>query len=302
MKRIFSLLIIVLPSYLFGQTKELNFKASIDFLKLPDGMYLQEVAGVAVNSKDHVFVFHRGKHPLLEFDSQGNFLRSIADDMFITPHSVRIDKYDNIWTVDMGSHVIIKFSSDLKLQMAFGRWNRPGIETRIFGGFAHQFNMPTDIAFDSKDNIYISDGYGNSRVMKFDKDGKFIKTWGVKGDSIEQFDIPHTIVIDSNDQLYVGDRQNERIQVFNSEGVFVKALDLPGHPWGLVMYADKLYVSIGTQGRIIEVSKEGKVTGTYGSPGKKAGQFDWPHLITADSKGNLLVAEIQNWRIQKLTR
>lgn len=302
MKHIFSTLIILLPLYLLGQTKELKFEASIDFLKLPEGWYLQEVAGVAVNSKDHVFVFHRGKHPLLEFDSQGNFLRSIAEDMFITPHSVRVDKYDNIWTVDIGSHVILKFSSDLKLQMALGRWNRPGTESRMFGAFAHQFNMPTDIAFDSKDNFYISDGYGNSRVMKFDKEGTFMKTWGVKGDSTGQFDIPHTIVIDRNDQLYVGDRQNERIQVFNSEGNFLKVLPLPGHPWGLVMYANKLYVSIGTQGRIIEVSKEGKVTGTFGSLGKKPGQFDWPHLMTVDSKGNLLVAEIQNWRIQKLTR
>ena len=302
MKHIFTILVLLLPWYLWGQIKELNFKASVDFLKLPDGFYLQEVAGVAVNSKDHVFVFHRGKHPLLEFDSQGNFLRSIADDMFITPHSVKIDRYDNIWTVDMGAHVILKFSSNLKLQMVLGRWNRPGIESRMFGAFAHQFNMPTDIAFDSKDNFYISDGYGNSRVMKFDQDGTFIKTWGVKGDSIGQFDLPHTIVIDSNDQLYVGDRQNQRIQVFNSEGDFVKAWALPGHPWGLAMYADKLYVSVGTQGRIIEVSKEGKVTGTFGSQGKKTGQLEWPHLMAVDSKGNLLVAEIQNWRIQRLTR
>lgn len=278
----------------------MRFSPVIDFLKIPDGWYLQEVAGIAINSEDHIFVFHRGKHPLIEFDVEGNFIRSIADDLFVTPHGLRIDKYDNIWTTDMGSHVVLKFDADLKLQLVLGKWNTAGEEFKLFGLFSHLFNMPTDIGFDSKDNIYVTAGYGNSRVVKFDRTGVFKKTWGTKGELRGQFNLPHAIVVDGNDLLYVGDRQNRRIQIFNTEGVFINSWDQIGHPYGLVRHNDKFYMTEGTKGTVIELSMDGKITGTFGSTGRESGQFNWPHAIAVDSKGNLYVTELENWRLQKL--
>jgi len=303
MNKILLLLFLLSFIQLNGQNrKQLNFTPGTDFLKMPEGWYLQEVAGVAVNSKDHIFVFHRGKHPLIEFDAEGNFIRSIAEDLFVRPHGIRFDRYDNLWTTDVGSHVVLKFDPNLKLKMVFGKWNTAGEHTTKFNLFAHLFNMPTDVAFDSQDNIYVSDGYGNSRVVKFDRDGVFIKEWGTKGTAAGQFDVPHTIVVDDLDLIYVGDRQNQRIQIFNTSGEFIRAWENIGYTYGLVLYKDKFYMTDGVNGTLIEFSKDGKVTGTYGSTGKKLGQFEWPHMIAVDSKGNLYIAEIQTWRVQKLTR
>ncbi|HEX6892758.1 MAG TPA: peptidyl-alpha-hydroxyglycine alpha-amidating lyase family protein [Chryseolinea sp.] len=302
MKNILVGFLLLFPTLSNGQeTKELKFSPAIDFLKMPSGWYLQEVAGVAVNSEDHIFVFHRGKHPLLEFDADGKFIRSIAEDLFVSPHGLRIDKYDNLWTTDVGSHVVLKFSKNLELQMVLGKWNTAGEETKLFGLFSHLFNKPTDVGFDSQDNIFITDGYENSRIMKFDRDGVFIKSWGTKGDSVGQFNVPHTIVVDKDNLVYVGDRQNKRIQIFNTEGKFLSAWDNIGYPWGLVQYSNKFYMTDGHAGKLIELSKEGKIIGTYGGSGKKPGQFGWPHMIAVDSKGNLYIAEILNWRMQKLT-
>ena len=295
---------IVLTSFLFlvstlsnGQEpRELELFPVVDFLKMPDGWYLQEVAGVAINSDDHVFVFHRGKHPLIEFDSEGKFIRSIAEDLFVSPHGLRIDKYDNLWTTDVGSHVVLKFNKNLELQMVLGKWNTAGEELKRYGLFMHLFNKPTDVGFDRDDNIYVTDGYENSRVMKFDRNGVFVKSWGTKGDSVGQFDLPHAIIVDKDNLIYVADRQNQRIQIFNTDGQFLKTWDNIGYPWGLVQYNNKFYMTDGHAGRLIELSKEGKITGMYG----KLNQFGWPHMIAADSKGNLYITEIKTWRMQKL--
>lgn len=300
MKKTLPLYFIFLVSMAIAQdVPKLKFTPDIDFLKMPEGWYLQEVSGVAINSEDHIFVFHRGKHPLLEFDADGDFIRSIAEDLFITPHSIRIDEYDNLWTVDIGSHVVLKFDKNLKLKMIFGKWKLAGTENTRFNIFAHLFNMPTDVAFDSNDNIYITDGYGNSRVMKFDSEGEFIKTWGTPGDSTGQFNTPHTIQV-VDDLIYVGDRQNQRIQIFNTEGEPVNIWDNIGYPWALVAYDGGFYMVDGNKSKILSITKDGKINGTYGSRGKGLGQFDWPHAIAVDSKGNLYVSELQNWRVQKL--
>lgn len=279
--------------------EELKFSPVVDLLQMPEGWYLQEVAGVAVNSADHIFVFHRGKHPLLEFDSDGKFIRSIADDLFLSPHGLRIDKYDNLWTTDVGSHVVLKFDKNLELKMIFGKWNRAGQESKLYGLFAHLFDRPTDVGFDSNDNIYVTDGYGNSRVMKFDRSGAFVKSWGTKGDSVGQFDVPHTILVD-NDKVYVGDRQNQRIQIFDTDGKFLTVWKNIGYPYGLVKSDGKFYMIDGVASRLVELSSDGRIVGAFGRNGKGPGEFDWPHTVAVDSKGNLYVAEIQNWRIQKL--
>src|SRR5215467_10650064 len=191
---------------------KLNYAAVPNFFQLPAGENFVEPAGVAVNSKGHIYVFHRGKHSLMEFDSSGKFIRSIADDLFVTAHMVRVDSEDNIWTTDVGSHVVLKLSPDGRVLLALGRMRIPGDDVL-------HFNQPTDVAFDRDGNIYVTDGYGNSRILKFDKYGRPLMGWGMKGTGPGQFDLPHTIVIDGG-LVYVGDRENARIQIFDRDADF----------------------------------------------------------------------------------
>src|SRR5438067_8880980 len=196
----------------------LKYEAVPDFFQLPAGENFVEVAAVAVNSKGHIYVFHRGKHPLLEFDSSGKFIRSIADDLFVTAHMVRVDAEDNIWTTDIGSHMVLKLDPQGRVLLALGRMRIPGDDVL-------HFNQPTDVALDRDGNIYVTDGYGNSRVLKFDKYGRPLLGWGMKGTGPGQFDTPHTIVIDG-DLVYVGDRENARIQIFDRNGGFLRQWSL----------------------------------------------------------------------------
>jgi DNA-binding beta-propeller fold protein YncE len=144
-------------------------------------------------------VFHRGKHPLMEFDANGKYLRSIADDLFVTPHTVRVDSQDNIWTTDVGAHLVLKLSPEGRVLLSLGRMRTPGDNVL-------HFNQPTDVAFDREGNIYVADGEGNSRVLKFNKFGNVVGGWGMKGNGPGQFDLPHSIAID-DDLVYVGDRE-----------------------------------------------------------------------------------------------
>src|SRR5215467_13285812 len=153
---------------------KLNYQTVPDFFQLPTDEHFVEVAGVAVNSKGHIYVFHRGKHPLMEFDPSGKFIRSIADDLFVTPHAVRVDDQDNIWTTDVGAHLVLKLSPEGRVLLSLGRM-------RTSGDDVGHFNQPTDVAFDRDGNIYVADGEVNSRVLKFNKYGNNILGWGLKG-------------------------------------------------------------------------------------------------------------------------
>src|SRR5438309_2627873 len=216
----------ILSGLAFAQLPEpspkLNYDMIPDFFQLPPAEHLVEPAGIAVNSKGHIYVFHRGKHPLMEFDSSGKFLRSIADELFVTAHMVRVDLEDNIWTAAIGSHVVLKLSPEGRVLLALGRMRIPGDDVL-------HFNQPTDVACDRDGNIYVTDGYGNSRVLKFDKYGRPLLGWGMKGSGPGQFDTPHTIVIDG-DLVYAGDRENARIQIFDRNGGFLRQWSL-GHPF-----------------------------------------------------------------------
>jgi DNA-binding beta-propeller fold protein YncE len=297
---------------------EIPFESVPDVLKLPDGVYLGEAAGVAVNSKGHVFVYSRSGHTqLLEFDRDGRFLREIGKDLygFDFAHVVRVDKDDNIWCVDEGANVVIEFNPEGRVLMVLGRkWEavegRPEQPARGAAPPAPRdnfFNRPTDVTWDPAGNIYVSDGYNNSRVAKFDPHGAWIKAWGERGTGPGQFNIPHTIASDAQGHIYVGDRTNRRIQVFDSDGRFLKQFANVEAPWAICISppldargAQVLYSADATSGKIFKLDLNGTLLGTLGKFGKQPKEFGWVHEIACPSENELYVGELLNWRVQKL--
>jgi len=212
-------------------------------------MNLGEVLGVTVNSQGNILVLN---HPgsanmgpiwsnattqLLEFDSNGRYLREIGKGVYgiAYAHQVRFDQHDNLWVVDKGANTVVQFDPQGYVVMNLGRREegyhgdvelQTQEEARSFGGY---LGGPTDVSWDSDENIYISDGYVNSRMAKFDRDGNFLMEWGSFGSEIGQFNLPHAMQIDRNDNVYVADRINRRIQVFDTEGNFLRQiiLDVP---------------------------------------------------------------------------
>lgn len=160
---------------------------------------------------------------------------------------------------------------------------------------------PADIAFGAKGEIYVADGYGNSRVVKFDKNGDFLKSWGEKGTAEGQFDNPHNIIVDAQERVYVADRHNNRVQIFDAEGKFLKAWTHLGKPWGLALAKDQsIFLTDGTNEQIYHVNTDGKILGIYGAAGQQKGKFRAVHGIALDAKNNIYVTEVLNWRVQRL--
>lgn len=329
---------------------EIRFEA-VDFLQLPPGVNLGEAVGVALDKMGHVYVFHRGNTSgpaygaaaaqLLEFDGRGRFIREIGKGLYAWSfaHAVKIDPSGNIWAADKGSDTVVKFDPSGKVKMVIGRkieatavqahpLEHPDPPLPAIDGY---FRQVTDMAWDSKGNTYIADGYVNSRVAKVAPDGRWLQSWGTYGDKPGQFNQPHSIAVDAQDRVYVADRANRRIQVFDTQGKLLNIITirvpfpadapvpignhpvdsspgylLPGAPWAICITPkaagqQTLFVADAWPGRIYKLSLDGKVLGWLGGAGKQLRQFGWAHEIACPNERELYVAEVLNWRVQKLT-
>ena len=339
------------PLALFAQqgAPEIPFESVPNLLKLPDNMYLGEVSGVAVNSKGHIFVFSRGNTTgpayaasaaqLLEFMPDGKFVREIGHNLYAWSfaHTVRIDKDDNIWAADKGSDMVIRFNPQGQVTMVFGRkleasdegtepLKHPKPPLPPVDGL---FRQVTDMTWDPAGNTFISDGYINSRVAKADKNGKWIKSFGEPGDQPGQLNTPHSIAADAQGNIYVANRGNARIEVFDSDGKYLRQIKIsepfdyantapaignkpradligtmgPGAPWTVCITPPPnqvLYASDAFPGRVYKISLDGKVLGMLGESGKQLKQFCWIHEIACPSENEIYVGELLNWRVQKL--
>ncbi len=327
---------------------EIPYDSVPNFLKLPPDLYLGEAAGVAVDSKRHIFVFSRGNTTgpaygataaqLLEFAPDGRYIREIGRNLYAWSyaHAVRIDKDDNIWAIDKGSDMIVKFNPQGRVVMLFGRKKEAADENS--GPWTHvnpprpavngQFRQPTDVAWDQEGNIFISDGYINSRVAKYDKNGDWVKQWGEPGKNPGEFNTPHSIAADAHGNIYVADRGNRRIQVFDHDGTFLREIKIdvpapenaqpwmgnrpgpgtsatmqPGSPWAICITpgpTQYLYSSDAFPGRVYKLSLDGQVLGMLGRSGRQSKQFGWIHEMACPSENEIYVAELLNWRVQKL--
>lgn len=321
-----------------------------EFLKLNYQMNFGEVLGVTVNSKGTIVVlnhpgsaatgplFGNASTQLLEFDPSGKFVRELGKGVYGLgyAHSVRFDRYDNLWVVDKAANTVIKFNPAGLVTMNLGRRVEGADEFEMYNAAKVAANPPkhvdgyfngsTDVTWDAQDNIYVSDGYSNSRIAKYDKKGNWIKSWGSRGSQPGQFNLPHNIAADREGAIYVADRNNRRIQVFDGDGTYQRAIvlnvpydktrhpvlgDTPANrpdttqPWTLCITnttPQYLYVSDQEPGRVYKVNpKDGKILGWFGESGHDLGQFNWIHAIACPSENTLFIADMNNWRLVKVT-
>jgi hypothetical protein len=324
---------------LFGQVSEIPFDGNINLLRLPANLYLGEAAGVATDSKGNIFVYTRtgedgvmgasrffthGGSRLFEFDPSGKYVREIGSGIygFLFAQSVRVDAQDNIWAVDRGSDTIMKFDPSGRflqvlsrkpesvnpLGSAGGGRGRGGVPGQGVPG--DSFNRPTDIAWDAQGNMFVSDAYANARIVKLDKTGRFIKTWGSKGSEPGQFNMPNSIAVDAQGNVYVADLGNRRIQVFDNDGNVKSEITNVGAPWAICISPGAhqyLYSSNSNPpdsmdgGEIYKMELDGKVLGKFGSAGKLAKEFGTVNEIDCRNPNTLYIGELTNWRVQKLT-
>jgi DNA-binding beta-propeller fold protein YncE len=278
----------------FQAVPELSYRAVPDFFHGSPGIAVGEASGVAVNSKGHIFLFQRATPMLTEYDAYGKYVGSLAEGMFTHPHGLRIDHQDNLWTADDGNHLVLKLSPTGRVLLVLGR---KGVAAEA----DWLFNQPTDVAFGKSGEIYVSDGYGNSRVVKFDRDGRFLKAWGRHGSGPGEFNLPHSIAVDREGHVYVADRENERIQIFDAEGTFLREWTGIGYPYGLLITPDQhVWMIDGGYDRIVEFDQHGRVLGAFGEPGHAPGQFAWGHFLAMAKDRTIYVADVLNWRFQVL--
>ena len=342
---------------------EIPFDSAPNFFKLPPDMNFGEASGVAVNSKGDIAVFTRSNSAggpaygatasqILLFDKTGKFVREIGKGLYAWSyaHAIRFDKDDNLWAIDKGSDMIVRLNPEGHATMVFGRkkeasddaepWERVTPPRPPIPG---QFRQPTDVAWDTDGNIYISDGYINSRVAKFTRDGDWVASLGEPGGGkLGNLNTPHTISYDAKGNIYVGDRGNRRIQVIDGKtNTFVREIKIdapvpadaqpwmgakpdvarllasdappgsgtmaPGAPWAICVTPPNaqgqqfIYSSDAFPGRVYKLSLDGKLLGMLGKSGHQMKQFGWIHEIACPSENEIYVAELLNWRVQRLT-
>ena len=327
-------MITVVPATAQKEAPEIRFDSVPEALKLPAGLYLGEVGGVATNSRGDVFVYTRTGHPtitigtarpfahdgsrLFEFDRNGKFLREIGKDSygFMFAAQVRVDPSDNIWVVDQMTNMVMKFDPQGRVAMLLGRKAEAvNVPARPAGGDSagqptDLFNRPTDVAWDAAGDIFVADGLGNARIAKFDKEGKFAKSWGKKGTAPGEFANVRSIAVDAQGNVYAADGGNKRIQVFDNDGNFKTAFAEIGNAQALCMTKGPnqlLYVSnsnpptdIDRDGEIYRMRLDGTITGKFGKAGKLLKEFGTVNAIDCSSENTLYVGEIGNLRVQKL--
>ena len=317
-----------------NQAPEIRFDSVPNPLRLPADIYLGEVGGVATNSRGDIFVYTRTGHPsitigtarpfahggsrLFEFDRSGKFTREIGKDSygFMFAAQVRVDPSDNIWVVDQMTNMVMKFDPQGHVAMLLGRKAeavpvpaRPATGDGA-GQPADLFNRPTDVAWDAAGNIFVADGLGNARIAKFDKDGKFAKSWGKRGTATGEFANVRSIAVDAQGNVYAADGGNQRIQVFGNDGNFKTAFTNVGNAQALCMTRGPdqfLYVSnsnppndIDRDGEIYRMRLDGAVTGQFGRAGKLLKEFGTVNAIDCRNENTLYVGEIGNLRVQKV--
>ena len=303
---------------------DIPFTSVPNFLKLPAGEYLGESVAVATDSKGNIYVFHRRDTTrLFQFDRSGTFVKEIGKGYygFEFAHSVRVDKEDNVWTVDEGTNLVTKFSPEGKVLMVIGR-RPPAIDGPVVFPAGpnkpvekYLLCRPTDVGWDPQGNVFISGGYCNNRVVKYDKNGRFVAQAGSEkaGSALGEFNLPHGLQVDERGNVWVADRTNNRYQVLDNNLKPIKEITNLGTGWTLcISPGPHQYVfhsnsnpngnppgSWDTTGEIYKTELDGTVIGKFGKPGKTPPGFQVVHMMDCRNPNEIILGEIESWRVQK---
>ena len=279
----------------FG-SEDLEFEVVEGWGQLPEGWKYHHIIGIDVDKDDNVYIFNRGDHPVIVFNRDGIFQRSWGEGLFGSPHGMYIGDQDNVYLTDTVHHTVFKFTLDGELLDTYGTKGEPHEGT--------PFNRPTDIAIASTGEMYVSDGYGNSRVHKFSADGELLYSWGEPGDGPGQFDVPHDVDVYKDGRVFIADRQNHRIQIFDATGKFLEEWTGFQSPCAVYIGKDDNVYIPELRARMSIMDIDGNLILRWG--GEKSddpGMFRAPHCTTLDSHGDLYIGEsLDGSRIQKYKR
>jgi sugar lactone lactonase YvrE len=294
------------PALLIPETAPpLDYVPVANPITLPEGMKMGATAAVAFDARGHLYVLARGGTSFFEFDPAGMYVRSFGDPM-VRAHGLRIDRDGNLWATDVGAHTVMKFSPKGDLLLTLGVRGEAGAWDEASG--ERKLNQPNDIAIAANGDVFVVQGHtpgltrGDARVLKFDRTGRFVTSWGGKGTGPGQFDVAHGMAIDAKGLLWVMDRENQRIQVFDAEGTFVREMKYAGLPCSVDIGREHVYMVNGFAGQLLRMDLNGKVLAALGRPGKGPGEFGEAHFLAVSPTDEIYVADSVNGALVKFVK
>ena len=295
------------PALLVPQAApELDYVAVPNPLPLPEGIKIGAPSAIRYDAQGHMFLLNRGPQALVEFDENRKFIRIFGDGLLKRAHGLRIDDAGNLWVTDGIAHVVMKLNRQGEILMTLGTKGEAGKWDEATG--SHRFNQPNDLAFGRNGDIFVVQGHtpegdgGDPRVLKFDKNGKFIKTWGGRGAEPGQFTEAHGIAIDTKGQLWVTDRENQRIQIFDQDGNYISEHKYKGLPSSLIIGDKYIWVANGFAGQLLQLDVNGKVLASIGKTGNGVGEFTEAHSVTVSPSGEIWVGDSVGNSIQEFVK
>jgi len=304
-----------------GRNLKTHYVLDTAWVQACSNYIVSQPTGIGIDRNNHIFIFQRtgrkwidsipdsliSQNTILELDNEtGKMINAWGAGYFIMPHGLTVDKDDNIWVTDVGLHQVFKFTHEGNLLMKSG-------EAKVPGNDSAHFNLPTDIAVAPDGSYYVSDGYGNSRIVKFSSSGKYLRSWGSYGKEPGEFNIPHGLAIDKNNTLYVADRQNNRVQLFDTSGRFLRefenkedveqlpsvAIDISGRLYAIDYDSRKNADSTANGSTFFMLDTSGHTIQHIGATGSADRTPCWFHDIAVDSKGNIYVGDIAGLKVLK---
>jgi sugar lactone lactonase YvrE len=294
------------PALLVPETAPpLAYALASSAVALPDGMTMGAVASVAFGPDGHLWVLTRGDTTFFEFAADGTFIRAFGEKLFTRSHGLRVDGEGNLWATDVGGHVVVKLDRTGRVLMTLGTRGEAGEWNEATG--SHKLNQPNDVAIAANGDVFVVQGHtpgpsGDARVLKFRADGTFVTSWGGKGAAPGQFQVAHGIAIDAHGLLWVADRENQRVQVFEPDGTFVREIHFKGLPCSLDIGPEHIYMVNGFAGQLVELDLDGHVLAALGKPGTGPGEFGEAHMVAVSAASEIYVADSVNAALLKFVR
>jgi sugar lactone lactonase YvrE len=283
----------------------LDYVAVADPLPIPPGLTMGAPASVAFDARGHLYLLTRGAQAFFEFDENGKFVRAFGEGLFTRSHGLHIDRDGNLWATDVGAHVVMKLSPQGQVLLTLGVMGEAGEWIEAAG--SRRINQPNDVAIGRNGDVFVVQGHtpgamGDPRVLKFDRNGTFIRSWGGKGKEAGKFEVAHGIAIDAKGLLWVSDRENQRVQYYDPDGKFIREIKYAGVPCGLTIGDQYIYMVNGFAGQLLRLDLDGKVLAAVGKPGTGLGEFGEAHYVAVSPKNEIYVADSVNAKVQKFVK